>query len=420
MIPLKKAGSNWVDGDRFFNREAELQTLTERARDGTHTLLTAPRRMGKTSLVRESLRRLAADGAFEAIFVDLEDASDSADAIAEIAARSRVAKGAWKRIQSRFLEGLKDLGDRVDTVAVSELRVQLRAGIAAGNRWRKGDEILSALAENNRPVLLAIDELPILVNRLLLGPHDHITHEGKQAAEEFLGWLRKNGQAHRGRIVIILSGSVALEPILRRAGLSAQINIYQPLDLKPWDEDIAVDCLAALAENYGLDLSIDVRRDMCRRLRHHVPHHIQQFFNHLHEYLRRAGRTRASSNDVKQVYDTEMLSIRGQVDMEHYENRLRMVLVGLEYRIALELLTEAAVNDGLLSDASVSRYRQHIAETAHPDDISVVIANVLHLLEHDGYLQRQGGGYRFLSGFLEDWWLARHGQHYLPIQHRPV
>ena len=52
---LRKAGANWVDADRFFNREMEIEVLTERVLDGTHTLLTAQRRMGKTSLVRELL-----------------------------------------------------------------------------------------------------------------------------------------------------------------------------------------------------------------------------------------------------------------------------------------------------------------------------------------------------------------------------
>ena len=52
-MALKKAGGNWVDGDRFFDRKAELEALTERVRDGAHTLLTAQRRMGKTNLVRE-------------------------------------------------------------------------------------------------------------------------------------------------------------------------------------------------------------------------------------------------------------------------------------------------------------------------------------------------------------------------------
>ena len=84
MAGLKKAGANWVDGDRFFDRKAELDLLRERVRNGTHTLLTAQRRMGKTSLVREFLRHLQAEGSFETVFVDLEAADSAADAVAEV------------------------------------------------------------------------------------------------------------------------------------------------------------------------------------------------------------------------------------------------------------------------------------------------------------------------------------------------
>ena len=62
LTKLRKQPSNWVDGDQFFDREVELEALGERVRDGTHTLLTAQRRMGKTSLVRELLRRLGGEG----------------------------------------------------------------------------------------------------------------------------------------------------------------------------------------------------------------------------------------------------------------------------------------------------------------------------------------------------------------------
>lgn len=34
---LRKAGANWVDGDRFFDRTDELAALTERVRHRTHT-----------------------------------------------------------------------------------------------------------------------------------------------------------------------------------------------------------------------------------------------------------------------------------------------------------------------------------------------------------------------------------------------
>ena len=57
MAGLQKAGANWVDGDRFFDREAELAVLTERVRNGHHTLLTAQRRMGVPDQVRVRQRR---------------------------------------------------------------------------------------------------------------------------------------------------------------------------------------------------------------------------------------------------------------------------------------------------------------------------------------------------------------------------
>jgi len=36
---LRKTVGNWVDGDRFFDRKAEITELEGRVRDGTHTLL---------------------------------------------------------------------------------------------------------------------------------------------------------------------------------------------------------------------------------------------------------------------------------------------------------------------------------------------------------------------------------------------
>ena len=175
---------------------------------GIHTLLTAQRRMGKTSLVRELLRRLTHGGRFETIFVDLEDVNTPEDAIAEIGARSMSAQGAWQRIKSGFANTLREVIDRVDTLTVSEVKVKLRAGIDAGNWRQKGDDIFAALAANERPVVLAIDELPILVNRLLKGQDYRMTPERKQAVDELMTWLRRNGQTHRSRIVMILSGSV--------------------------------------------------------------------------------------------------------------------------------------------------------------------------------------------------------------------
>ena len=415
-LELLPGGSNWVYGDRFFDREPEIEALRERVANGTHTLLTAQRRMGKTSLVRELLRRLDDEGQFATVFVDLEAAMDGADAVAEMAIQAQSVQSIWRRIQTWSANRLGDIRDNVEEVGVSELKVRLRAGMDAGNWQRDGDRFFEALAANERPVVLAIDELSILVNRLLKGHDYRVTPERRAATDRFMSWLRRNCQAHPDRVCLIISGSVGLGPILKQAGLSAQANVFTPFGLQPWSRETSADCLAALARGQGMNLSEEVRGEMCRRLRCCVPHHVQQFFHHLREHLIRNQRNDATMADVAQVYEHELLSVQGQIDLVHYEDRLRTVLGNPSYTVALGLLTEAAVNGGLLSHETVRRYRETSPPSA--DDEGMSVDHVLYSLEHDGYLEGMDGGYGFVSGLLEDWWRARHGQYFTPINQR--
>ena len=403
---LVKAGASWVEGDKFFGRDVDLELLSERVREGTHTLLTAPRRMGKTSLVHELLRRLELSGKFATVFVDVEDAIDPPDAIASIGSECRPTR---HRLSELFGAAL----DRVEELGVHHLRVKLRAGLDHGNWRHRGDQILEILAENNLPVVLAIDELPILVNRLVKGKNYEITPERQTEAGQFLSWLRKNAQAYQGKICLILTGSVGLEPVLSQANLSAHANAYQPYHLRPWQAAEASECLAALARQYQLNLPSEVRQDMCRRLRCCVPHHVQQFFSHLYECLRRENRATATAQDVKSVYFGDMLSVKGQVDLEHYEGRLNTFLGPAGYALALGLLTEGACANGILSTEAVKLYKSNFEDQA--EGASSSFGAVLRQLQHDGYIEAVDGGYRFVSGLLEDWWRGRHCAHYIPI-----
>ena len=409
-----RMSSNWVDGDQFFDREVELRLLRERVENGTHTLLTAQRRMGKTSLVRELLRLLEEDGEFATVFVDLEGAMDAEDAVVEMATQARPLQNVRRRITSQLRNSVRDVRDNIEELGVSELRVKLRAGLDAGNWQRIGGQVFEALATNDRPVVLAIDELPILINRLLKGHEYRVTPERLAVTDAFMGWLRKCCQTYEGRVCLIISGSVGLEPVLSQARLSAHANVFTALDLRPWPHDVAVECLVALARGYRVCLPHEIRREMCRRLRCSVPHHVQLFFRHLYEHLVRDQRNEATLDDVELVYERDLLSVRGQASLVHYEERLRMVLGDKGYTEALSLLSEAVVNGGLLTHRIIELYRGEAVETCEEDSV----ATALYVLQHDGYLEESEGGYAFVSGLLEDWWRARHGQSFTSITNR--
>lgn len=110
-----------------------------------------------------------------------------------------------------------------------------------------------------------------------------------------------------------------------------------------------------------------------------------------------------------------MLGVRGQVHLEHYQNRLRMVLGDESYEVALELLTEAAVT-GQLTDGSIRRYQAF--RSVLSGDSTARIKDVLYVLEHDGYLALRDGVHRFVSGLVEEWWRDRNGRGFVPFRKR--
>lgn len=403
---LKKTVGNWVDGDRFFDRETDIAALREHVSQGTHTLLVAQRRMGKTSVVRELLRRLRGSPGINTVFVDLEDARDSADAIVGFSLESRPLQSRLRRagqIPASFLRRFRNiqLGAHYE-----ELRFQLRADINSGNWKQEGNRLMQNLVRGSGKVVLAIDELSVLVNRILKGRDGQMLPENIEAAAEFLSWLRKNAQEHRGRICLIVSGSVGIAPILKQAGLSAAMNVFSSYELKPWNESTASECLGELAATYRVNIPESVREAVCRRLRCCIPHHVQQFFDALHRHLMLAGRTNATLEDADAAYRGDMLAVRGQIDMDHYEERLKMVLGNDGYRVALELLAQAA-SEGPLSPTSIETYKSKldISQDAGAADIPFV----LNVLVHDGYFTRRGDEFRFASGLLEDWQRSRRG-----------
>ncbi len=410
---LKGAHGNWVEGDRFWDREADIELLVDHIRDEAHVLIVAQRRMGKTSLMREVARRLR--DTYTCVFVDFQGACSAPDAIVDLSVAVRPHKGLWGKTKDLFYNILGGLTGNIDAVEVGELRVKLRAGLSAGNWADKGNELFSILASSEKVVLLFMDEVPILVNRILKGDDFQITPERRAKADEFMSWLRENGVRHKGKVRMVLSGSIGLEPVLHQAQLSATLNAFLPFELRPWDEATAEACLEALASEYGVRFEQGVAAEMVRRLGCCIPHHVQMFFDHVRTTCIRGNNLSFRVDEVAGVYEREMLSVRGHAELTHYEERLKLVLGGDLLPLALEMLSEAAVT-GQLTRESLAALQKYYSLPGRTTDKAE--QEILQVLEHDGYLRHGPQGYAFISNLLRDWWRKRYDEFYTPVLKR--
>lgn len=180
---LRNTVGPWVVGDEFFDRKAEIERFTQLLDENNNILLVAPRRIGKTSLVRETFRRMRERDEDYAVFVDVQDCKSPEDVIVAIA----VAAQPYGKLAAKVTDALSafwtELSERVESVgnsAVFELR--LRAGIA-GDWQVKGRNVVEKLADADRPIVICLDELPIMLNRLVTGPGD--PKERRSTAELF-------------------------------------------------------------------------------------------------------------------------------------------------------------------------------------------------------------------------------------------
>ena len=411
---MKRALGNWVVGDRFWDREQELKLFMEYLEAGANVLLIAPRRIGKTSLMREAARHL--EGRYICLQVDLQKAHSPADAIVELSIATRPYLSLWGKTTALFGEAFNRVAGKIESLKLDELTLTLRSGITGGDWQARGDRLFEVLAESDKPVIVFLDEVPILVNRLLQGSDYKVTPESRQATDAFMSWLRENTIRHQGRVRIVITGSIGLEPILRFAGLNPTLNTFTPFSLGAWSPEIAVNLLLELGREYGLLIGPDSAARMVDRLGYCIPHHVQVYFDNLYRTCKLKGIEQVTTALVDQVYENQMLSIQGHAQLSHLEERLKMVLEPELHPFALELLTEVATV-GMITPETADIISSSYSIEGRPN--REVLREILGILEHDGYIQRDPhGDYRPVSKLVNDWWKARFAFGYTPASER--
>ena len=231
-----------VVGDDLYGRDYELARLWEHFDQGEHVLMLAPRRVGKTSLMLE-LHRSPREN-WDVINVDVQGGSGPEDCVAALLA----ALAAEPRYRTRFeavpfsstirsvLEGVSA------NVDLGVLRVELKRAI--GHEWDRvatqlQDRLIN-LPQAGRKLLIILDELPILISRMLR------VGDRSSDADLLLARLRQWRQtpAMRGTVHTLVGGSIGLEGVCgapdyrRRSTTSSRSAWTRGTALPPWSSSM--------------------------------------------------------------------------------------------------------------------------------------------------------------------------------------
>lgn len=379
-----------VEGDDFFDREPERRRMWQRLETDS-LLLLAPRRIGKTSLMRALCAEGEAHG-FRAVSLSFAHCTDEMHCIRELAKAVAGARGLNLR---NLQKTLKALLPEVTSLTIGPLGIELAA--AEPPDWRQlGEALARSIGGLDGRWLIAVDEVPVFLLNLLK------REDGLARVRGFLYWLRNLRQDHHAEVRWILAGSIGLDTVAARHGLGDTLNDLMPMPLGAFAADTADQFLRALADSYGLDLPAPVRAHLIGQLGWPVPFYLQILFGELR--ARAADGARPDIALVDQVFE-DLLTPAHKGFFDYWRQRLTEELGRPDDGHAIHLLSHCARDP---SGASRGVLAQALAERIQdPEEREQSLRYLLDTLESDGYLVRVDDRWRFRLELLRRYWLLR-------------
>ncbi|RJF87143.1 hypothetical protein D3874_08980 [Oleomonas cavernae] len=370
------------------NRREERAELIRIFEAGVSVQMLAPRRVGKTWLMREVADDLLRNG-WEIVFLDVEGMRTEKEFLGALCRKLEQTAGFADQLTRNLKQRLK----------------QFLAGTADGNPIEAlgrldakdfAEALVAALDDARKPTVILIDEISLFVmERLAQDP------DGTKA---FLYHLRNLRQSYPG-VRWLLTGSIGLDAVARRSGIQGAFLDLEVFALHPFGEAAAAsylaDCCSRGLVRKPFALDAEGLAHLAAELGWLSPYYLKLVANRIEprgENL--SGRRRARKEDIDEafaallepVYRSNFAAWEEHID-KNFPAAERLLLHAI-----LDVCCEAV--DGEIFDTLFARLRSE-----HPTISVRLLKDMLCVLANDGFLQDRAGRWRFSSGLLRRYWL---------------
>lgn len=372
-----------VTNEDFYGRKKEIRSGLNKIENGNSLMLSAPRRVGKTSFSKKMIECLEKEG-WVGIFINLEGL--------------RTEKGLYTII----VEKLNDIIEHgkirnlvlyakraLEQVNVSINSVDIKLGCDDVRRTLY-DDILKIVNNEDNPIklLFVFDELAVFLN--------NITNHGANPDEavDFLNGLRSLRQECHGRAVWIFCSSISIENYLMTHHLSASMNDVLQFPLGPMPKDEALGLISELAEGAEITIPRSVQQYILERLGLFLPHNIQGIFSVINDNAERGDKI--TNKAVDAAYNQLLAN---SPHLNAWKERLSDYdKLAPDLKRILRLLCRQ--NDFVSVDGISA-----VILSSHEDEDEEYLRSLLSILVHDGYIYTDSDGrYSFRMLLLKDYW----------------
>lgn len=376
-----------VTGEDFYGRANELLRAHRYLDERQSLLLSAPRRIGKSSLAKRLISDKVADK-WKCIYIDLQGIATK-EAFLRKLIDAFTGVGLMEKTGKKVRDFMESIFNATDGVEIGSLKIDLSHHGNMESMYNR----LSETFDYEHDTLIVIDELPLFLGKLM-----DKDEKNRNEVEFLLNWFRSIRQRENSHIRWLFCGSVGLRNFTNHYRMSQTINDLIDFELGELPAGEAEGLIKALAESYSLRMEDDVITKTLELLQWPIPYFIQLLVDRLISEKQSAVELIVTIEDIQRVLDDLSQSdyfMTWDERLDEYRD--------LEDMARLTLDNVSAVDEGLSKD-QLKTIAMKGKDAVEEPIINKNLAKVLEMLEHDGYIMRNGGYRKFRSPLLRKWW----------------
>jgi hypothetical protein len=386
--PLYISTGQPADGkNKFFPRTKVLTQIWRKLKRGEDLLIVAPRRVGKSSILRY-MQRNPKEGYFVKYLsiMSVDNANGYFKQIFNSLLEDDEIYGWAKGYFTKSRKAIENLGKKVRGMSLDGFEFDSNEQI---DYYIETVELLQSLPKEAKRIVFLLDEFP-----------DTVSNIAKHSKEEATNFLQQNRDLRQEygdlNIQFVLTGSIGLGNVVAKLNRKDINNDLTQVEVPPLNDSEAIElidrlCLGLKAEDICLTIDEEVKKYLLQKIVWNIPYYIQMIIDELVD----DGKEVVDKNDIDRIID-KIIKARSTADyFSNWKTRLRNIFEKEEELLAIKILSYISKNN-MMEEKEMKKISEEL-------DLKVL----LEVLEYDGYINQNKKTYQFNSPLLKSWWAYR-------------
>jgi uncharacterized protein len=352
--------------------------------NGNNILISAPRRVGKSSLMCHLLENPKSNSRL--LYITTESVDDDNEFFKRLFYELVSNLSGIKKYAKHFTTLIKRFGSSVESFGKDGIKLK-EGKIDYFEEFKK---LLKDIELDGDIIVIMIDEYAQTVENIKIKIN---SNKAKQ-------FLEKNRELrHEPKIIkkvkFIYAGSISLQAIVDNINSSHTTNDLYSFDFKPFSTKESKELIDMIMKGSEYKINGKTNKYLIEQVEWLIPFHIQIILDEAYKFCFE----NKSFVFTKKVIDEAIkLALNNKNYFQHWNTRLKKVLKGNDYKFANDLLNKLSNSENIETN--------DVINIAEKYKVSGSYKSIIYVLEYDGYINNKNELkiYKFNSPILKLWW----------------